>query len=235
METLPGDRGVTAALRPRRRLRRDPTVQPRDFVGRVVSPGVSESDAELVERVRSGDSTAFATLVRRYQPALLRLAVSVVPSRAVAEEAVQDTWLGVVRGIERFEGTSSFKTWLFHILVNRARSAGAKERRTETLPEDDDPLAGRFERTGAWATPPVPWAEAADDRVTAAQLARKVREHLMALPAGQREVVLLHDVEAMPPVEVCSVLGINDGHRRVLLHRGRARVRQLLEADMVGS
>jgi len=148
---------------------------------------------------------------------------------------VQDTWLGVVRGIERFEGTSSFKTWLFRILVNRARSAGAKERRTEALPDDDEPLAGRFERSGAWATPPVPWAEAAEDRVTAEQLAKRVRECLARLPAGQREVVLLHDVEALPPVEVCSVLGIKDGHRRVLLHRGRARVRQVLETEMAGS
>jgi RNA polymerase sigma-70 factor (ECF subfamily) len=196
---------------------------------------VGDSDAELVQGIRGGDSAAFAILVRRYQPALLRLATSVVPSRAVAEEAVQDTWLGVVRGIERFEGASSFKTWLFHILVNRARSAAAKERRTETLPGHDDPLAGRFERSGAWATPPVPWAEAAEDRVTAEQLAKKVRACLTALPAGQREVVLLHDVEALPAAEVCSVLGIKDGHRRVLLHRGRASVRQMLEAEMAGA
>jgi RNA polymerase sigma-70 factor (ECF subfamily) len=196
---------------------------------------VGDGDAELVERIRSGDSAAFATLVRRYQPALLRLAASVVPSRAVAEEAVQDTWLGVVRGIERFEGTSSFKTWLFRILVNRARSAGAKERRTETLPDEDEPLAGRFRRSGAWATPPVPWAEAADDRLTAEQIAPKVRACLASLPPGQREVVLLHDVEGLPAVEVCSVLGIKDGHRRVLLHRGRARVRQMLETEMAGS
>ena len=195
---------------------------------------MGDSDAELVERVRDGDSAAFATLVRRYQPPLLRLAASVVPSRAVAEEAVQDTWLGVVRGIERFEGNSSFKTWLFRILVNRARSARAKERRTETLRDDDQLLAGRFERAGAWAVPPVPWAEAADDRVTAEQLAKKVRECLAGLPPGQREVVLLHDVEALPAVEVCSVLGINEGHRRVLLHRGRAQVRRMLEAEMVG-
>lgn len=196
---------------------------------------MGDSDAELVERVRGGDSAAFAMLVRRYQPALLRLAASVVSSRAVAEEAVQDTWLGVVRGIERFEGTSSFKTWLFRILVNRARSAGAKERRTEALPDDDRPLAGRFKRSGVWATPPVPWADAAEDRVTAEQVARRVRECLAGLPAGQREVVLLHDVEALPAGEVCSVLGITDGHRRVLLYRGRARVRQMLEAEMVGS
>jgi RNA polymerase sigma-70 factor (ECF subfamily) len=164
----------------------------------------------------------------------LRLAGSLVGSQAVAEEAVQDTWLGVVRGIDHFEGNSTFKTWLFRILVNRARSAGAKEHRAQPL-SDDPPLAGRFDRTGAWTTPPVPWAEAAEDRAVAGQVAEKICECLVGLPTGQREVVLLHDVEAHPAAEVCAMLRIKDGHRRVLLHRGRAKVRQMLESEMVES
>ena len=93
--------------------------------------GVTDSDSELLDRLRAGDEQAFAVLVRRYQPSLLRLACSLVDNRSVAEEAVQDTWMGVVRGIERFEGRSSVKTWLFRILVNRTRSAASRERRAE--------------------------------------------------------------------------------------------------------
>jgi RNA polymerase sigma-70 factor (ECF subfamily) len=111
---------------------------------------VVDVDAELVERLRAGDDAAFAALVRRYQPRLLRVAQSLVGSAAVAEEAVQDTWLGVVRGIDRFEGHSTLKTWLFRILVNRARSAGAREHRTETLAGDGEPAvpADRFTSPG---------------------------------------------------------------------------------------
>jgi RNA polymerase sigma-70 factor, ECF subfamily len=195
---------------------------------------VVDVDAELVDRLRAGDEVAFATLVRRYQPRLLRVAQSLVSSAAVAEEAVQDTWLGVVRGIDRFEGQSTLKTWLFRILVNRARSAGARERRTERLGDDGEPAvaAERFDATGAWAAPPEAWAEEAEDRLVAAELAGRVRACLELLPPGQREVVLLRDVEGLPGADVCAVLGINDGHQRVLLHRGRARVRRMLETEM---
>jgi RNA polymerase sigma-70 factor (ECF subfamily) len=199
---------------------------------------VEDADADLLGRLRAGDETAFATLVRRYQPRLLRLAESLVGSRAVAEEAVQDTWLGVVRGVERFEGHSTFKTWLFHILVNRARSAGAREHRgappPEPLPTDREPTvpAACFDKTGAWASPPEVWAESVEDRLVASQLARRVRICLDELPVGQRKVVLLRDVEGLPSDQVSRVLGITDGHQRVLLHRGRAKVRRMLEAEI---
>lgn len=196
----------------------------------------ADADADLLARLRAGDESAFAALVERYQSRLLRLAQSLVSSRAVAEEAVQDTWLGVVRGIDRFEGHSTLKTWLFRILVNRARTAGAKEHRTPTEPlgDDGEPAvpADRFDGGGAWATPPEVWSDAADDRLVAAQLAKRVRECLDVLPPAQREVVLLRDVEGLPPADVCTVLGVTDGHQRVLLHRGRAKVRRLLEAEM---
>jgi RNA polymerase sigma-70 factor (ECF subfamily) len=195
-----------------------------------------DDDAVLLARVREGDQDAFAALVRRYQPRLLRLAESLVGSRAVAEEAVQDTWLGVVRGVERFEGQSSFKTWLFRILVNRARTAGGREPRVEPLFGRGEGLepAERFDRRGAWAVPPEPWADAVDDRLVARQVAKRVRSCLAELPAGQRDSVLLRDVEGLPAEQVCAILGISGGNLRVLLHRGRARVRRALEAELGG-
>jgi RNA polymerase sigma-70 factor (ECF subfamily) len=186
-------------------------------------------DEGLVEALRAGDQRAFVELVRRYQPRLLRLAEATVGSRAVAEEVCQDTWLAVVRGIDRFEGRSSFKTWLFHILLNRARSAASKEQRAgrpQDLPDE------RFDANGAWAEPPEPWADRADDRLVAAELATKVKALLPQLPDAQRQVVLLRDVEGLPAAEVCRLLDVNDGHQRVLLHRGRARLRALLTEEV---
>ena len=194
---------------------------------------MGDADAELVERLQAGDEDAFATLVRRYHPSLLRVARSLVGSPAVAEEAVQDTWLGVVRGIDRFEGQSSLKTWLFRILVNRARSAGMREKNQRVRSNAEPALpADRFDKAGGWAVPPEAWAEAAEDRVVAAELATRARSCLALLPPGQREVVLLRDVQGLPSLEVCAMLSISDGHQRVLLHRGRARVRRMLEAEL---
>lgn len=198
---------------------------------------MGEPDAELLVRLRAGDEAAFAALVGRYQTPMLRLAESLVGSAAVAEEAVQDTWLGVVRGIERFEGRSALKTWLFHILVNRARSAAGRERRVEQLPAETDggvPVYW-FDSGGGWASPPEVWAEAAEARLVAEQLAARVLACLDQLPARQRQAVLLRDVEGLSSAEMCAVLGIHDGHGRVLLHRGRAGVRRLLDAEMTGS
>jgi RNA polymerase sigma-70 factor (ECF subfamily) len=188
-----------------------------------------DDDRELVERLRSGDERAFAVLVRRYQPALLRLAEATVHSGAVAEEVCQDTWLAVVRGLERFEGRSSFRTWLFHILLNRARSSAGREQRAGR-PEED--VGERFDGSGAWASPPVPWAELAEDRMIAARLASRVHELLPTLPEHQRQVVTMRDVEGLAAGDVSSLLGITDGNQRVLLHRGRARLRASLAAEL---
>jgi RNA polymerase sigma-70 factor (ECF subfamily) len=195
---------------------------------------VANDEVALIERLRSGDEAAFAELVRTYQPAMLRLARGFVPSQAVAEEVVQDAWLGVVRGIDRFEGRSSLATWLFTILVNRAKSAGIREQRHRRSRDDLDvaELAGTFDSAGAWATPPDAWSEEAEDRIVAAQLATRVREFLDELPPAQREVVLLRDVEGLGSSEVCQILDISEGNQRVLLHRGRARVRNALAAEM---
>ena len=183
-----------------------------------------------MERLRAGDEAAFAALVREHHRPLLRLAASVVGSDAVAADVVQDTWLAVVRGVERFEGRSSLKTWLFRILLNRARSTAAREGRTDTV--DVDVLAGRFDGSGAWSVPPVPWSDSVDERVVAERLAPRMHALIDALPAAQRQVLLLRDVEGVPADEVAALLGLSDGNQRVLLHRARARVRAGLEVEV---
>jgi RNA polymerase sigma-70 factor, ECF subfamily len=191
-----------------------------------------DTDLELLARLRDGDEVAFDTLVTRYQQPMLRLARSYVPNRAVAEEAVQETWMGVVKGVERFEGRSTFKTWLFRILVNRARSAGYREQRhTPVEPHHAvDPI--RFDARGQWAEPVERWAEDSDDRLDAATWGPILRSSLDDLPPRQRQVVVLRDMEGLTSNEVCSVLDISAGNQRILLHRGRARLRELLEAQI---
>ena len=192
-----------------------------------------ETDVELLGRLRAGDEEAFVALVARHQGTMLRVARSMVSSQAVAEEVVQDTWMGVVRGIERFEGRSSLKTWLFRILVNRARSAGARERPSaagEGSVHSVDPAW--FDDAGAWREPVVPWTDEADGRIDAATLAPLLRSALEELPDRQRQVVTLRDVEGLSSEDTCAVLGISAGNQRLLLHRGRSRLRTALEPRM---
>ena len=194
-----------------------------------------EPDAEMLGRLRAGDEQAFVALVERYNGSMLRLASSFVPSRAVAEEVVQETWLALLRGLVAFEGRSSLKTWLFSILVNRARSAGVRESRTVPV-ADAGPVvdASRFGPSGAWSVPPEHWIEEAESRVDAAKLAGLLRPAIDGLPARQREVVLLRDVEGLTSTEVCTVLSISEANQRVLLHRGRGKLRQVLETELGG-
>jgi RNA polymerase sigma-70 factor, ECF subfamily len=190
-----------------------------------------DDDADLVDRLRAGDESAFVALIERYQPHMLRLATVTVGSRAVAEEVTQDTWLAVVRGVERFEGRSTLKTWLFHILLNRARSTAGRELRAGRPERNVDE---RFDGAGAWVTPPEPWADRAVDRIVAERLAARVQELLPQLPDMQRQVVVLRDLEGVSADDVAALVGVTDGHQRVLLHRGRAQLRQLLSAEMGG-
>ena len=193
-----------------------------------------EPDVDLLARLRAGDEGAFVALVNRYNASLLRLARSYVPTHAVAEEVVQETWMGVVRGVDRFEGRSSFKTWLFRILVNRARSAGVHEPRAVSFDTGEPAVdPARFDAAGAWALPLQPWESDADDRLVAATWGTVLGEALDDLPPRQREIVVLRDVEGLPSDDVCSVLGITEGNQRVLLHRGRSRLRSMLEAELV--
>jgi RNA polymerase sigma-70 factor (ECF subfamily) len=159
--------------------------------------------------------------------------MSYVPSRAVAEEVVQETWLGVVRGIARFEGRSSLKTWLFRIVVNRARTAGTREKRTVPVDPAEPTVPGaRFDGKGGWAEPLPHWADEVEDRMAAGQLAREVMGCMSSLPELQRTVVTLRDLEGVPAIEVCDMLGISEANQRVLLHRGRSKVRHHLERVM---
>jgi RNA polymerase sigma-70 factor, ECF subfamily len=193
---------------------------------------VMDSDEELVLRLRSGDERAFIGLVERYQEPMLRLAASFVPSRAIAEEVVQDTWLALLRGLAGFQGRSSLKSWLFAICVNQARKTGTKEHRSVPV-ADPEPAVdpSRFDGSGHWADPPEHWIEAAEGRLEAGKLADRVRVLIDELPPRQREVVFLRDVEGMSSDEVCTVLDLSDGNQRVLLHRGRSRLRQRFEDE----
>lgn len=174
------------------------------------------------------------SLVDRYHGAMVRLAMGFVPTRAVAEEVAQEAWLGVVRGIHRFEQRSSLKTWLFRIVVNRARTAGAHERRVYRRERGRRPVVdpSRFGPDGTWSDPPAPWADDVDDRLAARQAVEHLGSMLDRLPVAQRQVVLMRDVEGLSAREVCDVLAISEANQRVLLHRGRSRLRAMLEDEL---
>jgi len=155
-----------------------------------------DPDSELVSRVRAGDEGAFAELAGKYHGSMLSIARGYVPSGAVAEEVVQEAWIGVLRGIGRFERRSSFRTWLFRILVNRAISAGVRERRSVPV-ADIGPVvdASCFDAGGTWQAPPEPWADQVDDQVTAAKISARILAAIDELPLQQREVVTLRDLQ----------------------------------------
>jgi RNA polymerase sigma-70 factor, ECF subfamily len=180
-------------------------------------------ERDLIDRLRGGDEGAFAMLVERHHAAMVRLARGYVRSGAVAEEVAQEAWLGLLRGVDGFEGRSSLRTWLFRIVINRAISTGVRESQHDN---------GRFGQDGWWVNPPLHWADEAVDRLVAPELAALARSAIDRLPAGQRQVVTLRDVEGLSSMDVCAVLGITEGNQRVLLHRGRARVRAALEREM---
>jgi RNA polymerase sigma-70 factor, ECF subfamily len=198
------------------------------------SPSPGSGEGELLARLQAGDEEAFACLVDRHHAAMVRIARGYVRSEAVAEEVAQEAWLGLLRGLDRFEGRSSLRTWLFRIVVNRAISTGLHER--QHLPAGDGELGddgGRFSQDGWWVTPPVHWADEAVDRMVAPAVAARVRRFVAELPPAQRQVVTLRDVEGLPSADVCDILGISEGNQRVLLHRARARIRQHLEQEAV--
>jgi RNA polymerase sigma-70 factor, ECF subfamily len=185
---------------------------------------------ELLERLRAGDELAFVDLVGQHHESMVRLARSFVPSLAVAEEVVQETWLAILGGVAGFEGRSSFKTWLYGVLTNRARSVGVREQRQVPIGGTEHAVdTSRFDRNGCWASPPEQWIDDLDDRIRAEELSTAIRDAVDQLPALQKNVVTLRDLEGLNSAEVCAVLDITEGNQRVLLHRGRSRLRQALE------
>jgi RNA polymerase sigma-70 factor, ECF subfamily len=188
------------------------------------------TEADLVARLRAGEEGAFVELARCHQATMLRLATTFVPSAAVAEEVVQDTWMAVLRGIDGFGGRSSFKTWLLTILVNRAKSTGMREARSVAI-DDAGPAVdrSRFDAAGAWASPPRHWIEESEERLLARGLRDRLELALRRLPSRQRAIVILRDVDGLSSEEVCGVLGITAGNQRVLLHRARGHLREAVE------
>ena len=165
---------------------------------------------------------------------MIRFAQTFVSSRAVAEEVVQDTWLGVLRGIDRFQGRSSLKTWIFRILANRARSTGTREQRAVPvdIADHDAVDSRRFDAAGSWTDPPPHWSEDVDNRLSSQSLVAEVWAAISQLPESQRAVVTLRDVDGLSSKEVCDVLSISEANQRVLLHRGRSRVRAAFESEL---
>jgi RNA polymerase sigma-70 factor (ECF subfamily) len=200
-------------------------------------------DIALVQALRAGDETAFARLVEEYHASLVRLATMYVKSRAVAEEVAQDTWLGVLKGIDRFEGRSTLKTWIFRILTNTAKTRAQREGRSIPFSSlaGDDPGEPSVEPErfldqahptwgGHWDAYPRSFDEIPESRLVSKETRELVEQAIEQLPEGQRLVIRLRDVEGFGSEEVCQVLGISEGNQRVLLHRARSRVRAALEA-----
>jgi RNA polymerase sigma-70 factor (ECF subfamily) len=192
----------------------------------------ADPDAALLRRLRAGDEHAFAHFVRRHHEAMVHVAMGFVASRAVAEEVVQETWLGFIKGLETFEGRASLRTWLYRILVNRARTRGARESRVipfAALAREDEglyPEPTTF-RDGAWASSPRPWNDP-ERRLMSLEARAALRTALAQLPARQRAVVTLRDVEGLDASETAELLGLTDVNMRVLLHRGRTALRAAL-------
>jgi RNA polymerase sigma-70 factor (ECF subfamily) len=206
-------------------------------------PREPSRDRGLVAALRAGDEQTFAGLVDTWASSMLRLAREFVPTDSAAEEVVQETWLAVVTGLEGFRGDASFRTWVYRILVNQAKSRGVRERRTVPLtslvPEDtgETVAAERFqgpdgEYPGHWRASPPPWPE----EVTLSHEVRDVvTAALRTLPPRQRVVVALRDLDGYDAAEVSALLGITGGNQRVLLHRGRAVVRAHLDRYFSGA
>lgn len=208
----------------------------------------SSDDLEQLEALRNGDERAFASLVDRYYGSLLRLAMAYVPSRAVAEEVVQETWVGVLEGLSRFEGRSSLKTWIFRILTNRAKTRGQRERRYEPMglggdsgdnPDGPPVDPDRFLKSGYfvdhWVSQPNAWEDETPERILLSKETRaQIEKAIEALPPTQRQVITLRDIEEVSSQEVCNILDITETNQRVLLHRARSKVRRTLEPYMEG-
>jgi RNA polymerase sigma-70 factor (ECF subfamily) len=212
--------------------------------GHAAASAASADELRLVEALRAGDEAAFVALVDAHHASLVRLAMAYVGDRAVAEEVAQETWIGVLRGLDRFEGRSSLKTWLFRILTNRAKTRGQREGRSIPFSalaaaeaESDEPAVDpeRFlppdhaQWPGHWASPPSDWGGSPEKRLLSDETLGLIRATVELLPPAQRQVIILRDIDGWGSHEVCDLLEISEANQRVLLHRARSKVRQALE------
>lgn len=208
----------------------------------------SVDEFSFIEALRRGEEAAFASLVDRYHSPLLRLAMGFVRTWEVAEEVVQETWLGVLEGLDQFEGRSLLKTWIFRILINQAKSRGTREQRMVPVSslgrveeEGEEPAVdpARFQAAGPWVdhwgSPPHEWDEETPERLLLSKEGRaQIDQAIKALPANQRQVIVLRDVEGLSSKEVCTLLEMSEINQRVLLHRARSKVRRALERYLEG-
>jgi RNA polymerase sigma-70 factor (ECF subfamily) len=205
-------------------------------------------DQTLIEALKRGDEGAFVQLVEAYQGLLVRLALPYVPNRAMAEDVVQETWLGLLRGLDRFEARASLKTWLCRILVNRARTRAQRDGRLVPFSsfwglddEQHEPAVdpSRFhasgEDAGHWNTMVQSWDDLPEESLLSEETRDCIQAAIEALPLNQRTVITLRDVEGWASTEVCAALEITEANQRVLLHRARSKVRQALERYFEGA
>jgi RNA polymerase sigma-70 factor (ECF subfamily) len=204
----------------------------------------ARADEQLYDALRAGDERAFTDLVERYHGSLVRLATTYVKNRAVAEEVAQDTWLAVIRGLDRFESRSLLKTWIFRILTNKAKTRARRESRSRPFSSLESAEAGKGgpsvepERfldashpvwPGHWASPPRSWDDVPEARLVSRETRSLIDAAIAALPDLQARVITMRDVAGWSSEEVCEALGISDANQRVLLHRARSKVRAALE------
>lgn len=204
-------------------------------------------DSALLARLMQGDEGAFAELVTRHHSALIRMAMGHVADREVAEEVVQDTWMAVIEGLDRFEGRSSLRTWIFGIMIHKAKDRGVREKRHvnfssfESVDDEGEEAVdpSRFHQSGEWAGhwafPPQPWDDQTPEKLLVSQQAvNALNKAIEALPKTLKDVLILRDVEGVDAKEVCEILKISETNLYVRLHRARERVRQAVETYLAG-
>ncbi len=204
-----------------------------------MATALPRDETALLMALRHGDEAVFMAVVEAWGPAMLRLARAHVSSQAVAEEVVQEAWVGILRAVDRFEGRSSLKTWAFRIVANIAKTRGVKESRSvpfssATADSADGPVVDpdRFQAPGDrypghWQTPPEPWPE---HRLEAAETRNAALAAIAGLPPRQREIITLRDIAGFSAEEACNALDVTETNQRVLLHRARSTVRNALES-----
>ena len=222
----------------------DGAAQQQNIVGTGLPGMVAWTDElHLIELLRSGNEAAYVSLLDRYHTDMLRLAMVYVTTRAVAEEVVQETWMAVLEGLNRFEGRSSLKTWLFRILTNCAITRAQREGRStpfssleaigtdhaEHAVDPDQFLPADHRWSGHWVSFPSNWQEVPEERLLSQETRAHLEKAINALPPSQRKIIILRDIEGWSSVETCGFLGISEVNQRVLLHRARSKVRTVLE------